>query len=83
MIAVTPRQMEILATIFVLTRDHDGRPPTMAEISASLAMTTAAGCQTGINALVAKGMVLKDFHKVRSIRLTEEGIQALLSSSSK
>ncbi|HMV17021.1 MAG TPA: transcriptional repressor LexA [Zoogloea sp.] len=67
---LTARQQEILQLIRD-TVEHEGRPPTRAEICTAFGFRSPNAAETHLRALAAKGVISLEEGRARGIRLTE------------
>jgi repressor LexA len=70
---LTREQIAILVAIRSLTRDHDGRPPSMREVAAALDRKSAGGLAYQYRILEAAGCLRRDPGSVRSVQVRLPG----------
>jgi repressor LexA len=77
-ITTTPsaRQQTVLRTIWNFI-DRRGFPPSIRELGLSLDIHSTNGINDHLKALIRKGLLSKEPHRARSIRITEAGLRAL------
>ncbi len=72
----TRRQLQVLATVHKLLIDQK-MPPTLREIGDALGISSKNGVNDHLNALVAKGLLLRKPMLSRAIWVTDAGALAL------
>ena len=66
---LTREQTAILLAIRSLTRDHDGRPPSMREVATTLGRKSAGGLAYQYDILEAAGYLRRDARSVRTVQV--------------
>lgn len=73
---LTDRQTEIL-TLIRDTLEHEGRPPTRAEICQAFGFRSPNAAEAHLRALEKKGVIQIEEGRARGIRLLEEGLPVI------
>jgi repressor LexA len=77
---LTREQIAILQAIRSLTRDHDGRPPSMREVATALGRRSAGGLAYQYGILEAAGCLRRDPRSVRTVQVRLPGEPAFPAS---
>ncbi len=78
---LTRKQTAILLAVRNLTRDHDGRPPSMREVAKALGRKSAGGLGYQYAILEAAGFLRRDSGGVRTVQVRLPGEASFLAQS--